>query len=1205
MVNVCRQVISALKSYFQQLNLFRPTLNSGENENEQQDHFNILVTRVYLVLLVLLLICFASFTTFRLKRTIIELQNPTEEQFNALPADANCPCSQISLYYGEFVSLQANLHEICRSEFVSERWIKAIFSYSNSTYFNFKDFRTFGSAQFQALSGFCDLSRSHLQQNIDFFKRTMLVSTQVLSKINFQQEIESTIARFKQTVSRSFAAQFKFMRQIITNNRLISGLQTNFYLTFDAIYPPAIYAVMYKRADNTSCNCLVDSECTSNAVIDSIFGAQTQYESGNIKIIPGLASGCLPVNSILASTLECFYNQTCLNELISFFPTNEKFSAMIVNNQSRFNPFTVLRSIVDDLMVEDWITNASYTKFFNACASLSCTYVKEKRQTWQFVLTQLISVLATLTMALRILVPIVVKFIMDKINQVVYPEIPIRIRLEELLKTTKKSIIELNLFKDSSCNDRQSRYSRYATRLYIILIIASLSILTLYNVTIQIVHHRTISNPSEHPYLNLDQLTCPCTSLSIPYSSFLTIQAQYHPICSSYLTTSQWIEFVRPKDLDQLVSFDYDYNAATYFQILAMFCEQVKVMVDNTLDDFLQTQIVGSHLMHRELFEKQMIQLIRNWRESTANQFKRSINITQQTISINQAMNRLNIYYQYLSPSKKQVITEPRHYDNCNCAYAECYTPMKIIHHRNDSDFFFIPNFFVGCYPVDALLKSTLECFYNESCNRKVHSYFTSSSSGAWTFPALHSRSNSAGQSIQSIVNQLMVDSWSEDINFTSYYNSCAPNSCTIEYTGRYHILTIITTVSGLFSGLSFGFQKIIWFGLRIIDEFFKAISFRAFLRYIRTLFNRSDVEQITNRLHVILVILALYSLYMHHVFRSDLTIVDTKKPKLDFYRQLFAEHAGSLHCHCSEISIQYRSFLSITPDFYSACSRNIADEFWAIISSISLVDYIEIYTQKYGYVGSGQLAALDKFCKLSKEIVEEALNQLLTSHFVNNRLLPEYLLTQRIQSTISDVQIGVSKTFVNTYALSRLAVTANQLMNTYGTSWVFAEHPKVGYLSTLHTVPVIVHGCNCGLNPKKCIDELFKLKFGCYTIEAMLQSTIQCLYEKSCLDKTNRTKPLEILYNQGRFSLNTTFETLLNELMLEKLVSNLSYENYFENCSPSLCTHSIQNANNLIEGITIVIALYGGVVIICHSIAVILVKLLPRRPTAITPTTD
>ncbi|CAF1215080.1 unnamed protein product [Adineta ricciae] len=1208
MTSICRRMMFSLKNYFRHLNLFQPVADSGEEENEQQRHFNILVTRVYIVLLIFLLIGFALFTKFKVETTIMKLQNPTEKQFDVLPIDADCPCSQISLSYGEFISLHANLHEICRSEFVSNRWIKAIFSGSNSTYFNVKDFRTFGTAQFQALSGFCNISYSYLQQHIDLFKRTMLISTHIRSKINFQQEIQLTLAQFKQTVSRPFATQLKFVRQMIMNNRLVSGLQTNFHISYSAKYHPAIYAATYNRINKTSCNCLVDSECSSNAVFDSIFGAQTQYQSGNITIIPGLASGCLPMGSILASTLECFYNQTCLDELISFFPTKEKFSAMIVNNQSRFKPFTIVRSIVNDLMVEDWITDVSYTKYFNGCASLLCTYVKVKRQTWQFVLTQLISLLAALIMVLQILVPIIVRIVMDKINKVVYPKISLRIRLQELEKTAKKSIIELNLFKSFPSNDRQVRHQCYATRLYIILIVLSFSTLTLYNITIKRIRYHTITNPSEFEYLNLekdylDDLTCSCTSLSTSYSSFLTIQPHYHHLCSSYLITSQWIEFVRPKQFDKPILFEYEHNAATYFQTLAMLCEQAKIIINNTLDDSLQRRIVGLHVMRSDFFHKQMIQLIHNWKDSTISQFKRSINITQLTISTNQVMNRQNIFYQYSSKGK-QVITEPRQYDKCSCAYEKCQTLMKIYHHRDSNDFFLIPNFFVGCYPIDALLQSTLECFYNQLCNEKLHSYFTSSSIESWTFPALNSSLNSANETIQSIVDKLMVDdNWLQNTNFTSYYSNCAPSSCVIEYMDRYHILTILIIVSGIFSGLSFALQKFIWVGLHIIEKLFEGNSFQSFLNYIRTLFNWSDTKKVTNRLHVILVILALYSLYMYHAFRSDLITVETEKPKLNAYQELVAEHADTLHCYCSEISIQYRSFLNITPRFHPMCSRNIVKELWNIISTISFNDYAKNFTAKYGYVGVGYLLGIDRLCKLSKEILVEALNQLLTSHFVNNQLLSEASLTEHIRLTINDFQIRVPRTLTNIYALTRLAVTANHLMNTYGSSWVFVEQQDLSYSSTLHSVPVVEQDCNCGLTAM-CMKEVFGINFGCYITETMWQSPIKCLYDRKCLDIRNKTNPLDNSSERSRFPINSSFELVLNELMMENLDNNESYEDYFANCEPFLCTHSIQN-NNLIEGITVLISLYGGVVIICHSIAVVLIKLLQRRPTEITPTTD
>ena len=140
--------------------------------------------------------------------------------------------------------------------------------------------------------------------------------------------------------------------------------------------------------------------------------------------IPGFLVGCLPVSGILSSTLECFYSQPCLNELSSYLSLTRRFSAMVLAEKSRYRSNSTVKSIVDNLMVEDWMTNISYDKYYAQCAPASCTYSKTHRHSLMFVLTQLMSVLSGLTLALGLMIPAAVRFIRQPISYLPSPQIP-------------------------------------------------------------------------------------------------------------------------------------------------------------------------------------------------------------------------------------------------------------------------------------------------------------------------------------------------------------------------------------------------------------------------------------------------------------------------------------------------------------------------------------------------------------------------------------------------------------------------------------------------------------------------------------------------------------------------------------------------------------------------------------------------------------
>jgi hypothetical protein len=64
-----------------------------------------------------------------------------------------------------------------------------------------------------------------------------------------------------------------------------------------------------------------------------------------------------------------------------------------------------------------------------------------------------------------------------------------------------------------------------------------------------------------------------------------------------------------------------------------------------------------------------------------------------------------------------------------------------------------------------------------------------------------------------------MVERWNSSISYTNFYQKCKPVYCSFSYQERLNILYIITTVIGLFGGLSLVFQLM---SLSLIKLFLK-----------------------------------------------------------------------------------------------------------------------------------------------------------------------------------------------------------------------------------------------------------------------------------------------------------------------------------------------------------------------------------------------
>ena len=139
------------------------------------------------------------------------------------------------------------------------------------------------------------------------------------------------------------------------------------------------------------------------------------------KTIPGLVFSCLIVDSLLASSLQCFYNASCIRMLIewrSFEISNNASLSRLLNLtalnsmiESRFSPETTLDQIVSQLFIEDWSNSTNFTAYYEQCAPNECTYTYQERFSIPYLISTIFGILGGLSVALRILIPSIVKLL--------------------------------------------------------------------------------------------------------------------------------------------------------------------------------------------------------------------------------------------------------------------------------------------------------------------------------------------------------------------------------------------------------------------------------------------------------------------------------------------------------------------------------------------------------------------------------------------------------------------------------------------------------------------------------------------------------------------------------------------------------------------------------------------------------------------------
>ncbi|CAF4413578.1 unnamed protein product, partial [Didymodactylos carnosus] len=185
----------------------------------------------------------------------------------------------------------------------------------------------------------------------------------------------------------------------------------NFRLVPDSAFEFAPVPFGFFQPTGELCYCKTNISCITRSMI---------YGPGHIDlyIIPSFYMGCYITESLLSSTLECFFDQSCLDAInthlynISEYP----FNATVLNSSSK-SQFTVnstLRQIVQQLMIEEWNSEVSFDKYYNSCTPEECTYTYQKRIDLIYILTTIAGLLGGLTTIFKLLIPTVVAFFRRK-----------------------------------------------------------------------------------------------------------------------------------------------------------------------------------------------------------------------------------------------------------------------------------------------------------------------------------------------------------------------------------------------------------------------------------------------------------------------------------------------------------------------------------------------------------------------------------------------------------------------------------------------------------------------------------------------------------------------------------------------------------------------------------------------------------------------
>jgi hypothetical protein len=379
-----------------------------------------IATWLYIVLLAIAICILIIYTSISVQTVSDRIEAPSQEHYEKLqqqyPTTIRCPCTAVSIPNQEFIQITPMYHQLCGSDFVQLWWYNSLLV-SDSEYVP-ANFMNYATTYFRTLAMFCNIANVTVANAMNQFYSTMYVNAQVMPRTLFVLETNAIIDTFLNMTLAEFTNSFSLVNEILHANQYMSGILTNgipriinisSYAAFTEYPWRIIWGTQIGMNENGEiCSCARDPACNVGGL------AGTTWET-----VPGVYLRCLIVDSALKSSLLCWYNQSCLvNFLAGYLSTGtsvpQNATVLDDNVTSRFVPSTLIETIVNEMMIEEWNSSVSYTSFYQNCKPAFCSYTYQERSSMVYIITVLIGLLGGLSIVLRLISLFIVKIFIKR-----------------------------------------------------------------------------------------------------------------------------------------------------------------------------------------------------------------------------------------------------------------------------------------------------------------------------------------------------------------------------------------------------------------------------------------------------------------------------------------------------------------------------------------------------------------------------------------------------------------------------------------------------------------------------------------------------------------------------------------------------------------------------------------------------------------------
>ena len=156
-----------------------------------------------------------------------------------------------------------------------------------------------------------------------------------------------------------------------------------------------------------ACACALSSTCTQASI-------HHHYSNNTLSFkVPGFYGACYVIESLFRSTLECFYDQDCIDKIQNYISREQWINVTALDaSLSNYSKNSTIQELAENLMIEQWYAPTIFENYYNECQPVQCTYTFETNNDLIYIFTTLFGLAGGLVTVLKLVIPRLINIIM-------------------------------------------------------------------------------------------------------------------------------------------------------------------------------------------------------------------------------------------------------------------------------------------------------------------------------------------------------------------------------------------------------------------------------------------------------------------------------------------------------------------------------------------------------------------------------------------------------------------------------------------------------------------------------------------------------------------------------------------------------------------------------------------------------------------------